>query len=49
MNPIQEYISAQRRALEEQFSAIDDSAALGSKDELECFLVSLIEREGERT
>jgi len=38
VNPIQEYISKQQRALEEQFPAIYDSAALGITDELEAFL-----------
>jgi hypothetical protein len=38
VNPIQEYISKQQRACEEQFPARDDSAALGITDELEPFL-----------
>jgi hypothetical protein len=38
VNPIQEYISEQRRALEEQFPVLYDSAALCNKDELESFL-----------
>ena len=38
VNPIQEYISKQQRAFEDQFPALDDSAALCSKDELESFL-----------
>ncbi len=38
MNHIQEYISKQQRAFEDQFPALDDSAALCSKDELESFL-----------
>ena len=38
MNPIEEYISAQRRALEDQFPARYDSAVLCNTDELESFL-----------
>ena len=38
MNPIQEYISTQQRACEEQFPARDDSAALGITDEFASFL-----------
>jgi hypothetical protein len=38
VNPIEAYISAQRRALEEPFPARDDSAALCHTDELASFL-----------
>jgi hypothetical protein len=38
VNPIQEYISQQKREFEEQFPACYDSTDLCNKDELESFL-----------
>jgi hypothetical protein len=42
VNPVEEYIAAQRRTLEEQFPARYDSAVLCDKDELESFLTDAL-------